>query len=399
MNVVTSRLARRARVTSIFARWSHWGLMALTLSAACLSGGCQTTGSTAPTTPEGRRAAFPIPHDDWARLGYRLEWVGYPQVGAGAQIEHIEPFGDLVFVQESGSAVTALRASGGNVVWSNQLADRLSKFFGLARGGSGNGRLFISSAAELFVLDVNTGTLIERQRLANVVTTRPVRFGSDLLIYGTGSNQLMAHMSLGTTSGVRLWGQGLEGAIRTSPVQIGSSIGAVSETGDVIIVDAASGSLQQNMKMLRKGAGADPVSDGQAMYVAGSDQSLWAFSPSQGTLWRRPTPYPLSIKPAVFGGRLYCTLQEAGLNAIDPSTGKTKWASKDVRGTPVVFGKNGMLVWDGRSNLFLMDPERGDVIAAAVVNNLREIRADAMDKGNLYLVSTTGLVAKLVPIS
>jgi outer membrane protein assembly factor BamB len=363
-------------------------------------GGCETSGrSSMPTTPEGRRAAFPIPHEDWARLGYRLDWVGYPQVAPGEHIEHMDPHADLVFAQDSGSTVTAMRTSGGGVVWTNQLADRLSKFYSIHRGGPGNSRLFVSSASELFVLDANTGALIERQRLGKVTTTKPVMFGSDVLIYGTGSNQLIAHMSLGSTSGVQLWGQGLEGAMRTAPVRIGSSIGAASETGDVIIVDAATGSLQQNMKMLRKGPGAQPVADGQAMYVAGQDQSLWAFSPTQGTLWRRPTPFPLTVAPAIHDGRLYCTLQESGLNSIDPTTGKTKWTAKDVRGTPVVFGKSGMLVWDGANNLFLMDPARGDVIAAAVLSNIRDIKTDAPSNGNIYLISNTGLVARLVPIS
>jgi outer membrane protein assembly factor BamB len=351
-------------------------------------------------TPEERRKEFPIVHDDWAKLGYRLDWVGYPPVTQGQSIAYIAAYDDLVLVQETGSTLSALKAAGGSTLWSNQLADPLHKFVGVTRGGSGAGKIYAVSSAELFVLDAATGTLIERQRLSNIATSWPLLVAPDVIVVGTGANQVMAHMSVGSTTGVKLWGQGIEGAVRSAPVQVGPLVGAVSDSGEVLFVDPATGSLVRGERMLRKGSGTDPVSDGSTMYVAGLDQSLWAFHPTEGVRWRRQTPHPITSQPVFHDSRVFCTFRETGLNSINPDNGRTFWASKNVRGTPIVFGKNNTaVVWDGIANAWLIDSARGDVIAASTFENIREIRADKPTEGNLYVVSQSGLVAKFVPRS
>lgn len=382
-------------------------LALVTLGLAQTLAGCTSEpvvfgppGGESARTPEQRRKDFPISHDAWAKLNYRQDWVGYPQVAPGQSISHIVPFDDIVLVQESGSTLSALKAAGGSTLWANQLADPLHKFLGLARASGATGKVYNVSSSELFVLDSSTGALIERQRLSKLATSRPVLVAPDVVVVGTGSNQVMAHMSVGSTTGVKLWGQGIDGAVHSAPTLVAGTVGAVSDLGEVLFIDPANGSLVRGERMLRKGSGTDPVTDGQTMFVAGLDQSLWAFHPAVGVKWRRQTPNPITAQPTFFGGQLYCTLRESGLNAIDPANGKTIWANKDVRGTVIVFGKNNTgVVWDGIANAWLIDTARGDVLDHATLEKVREIKADRLDGGNLYVVSQSGLVAKFVPRS
>ncbi|HRQ73123.1 MAG TPA: PQQ-binding-like beta-propeller repeat protein, partial [Phycisphaerales bacterium] len=265
----------------------------LTLASLCGTAGCTsdegasssasttrtTSGSRGASTIEARRRAFQVNHDDWGRLGYRLDWRGFAHVGARQRVTHLTPYDDIVIVHESGSVLSVLEADTGAVRNANELATPLTRFLGHVREGS---RVVVSSESELFAVDVTTGNLLDRKPLAKVASTSPV-LAEGLIINGTPAGEASAYM-LGAP--VRAWAFGMGDPIDTDPVIVGDAIGLVSRSGNVAFLDAASGSLLGRARIFA-GCDATPASDGSTMFVASLDQSVYAFHARGGELaWR-----------------------------------------------------------------------------------------------------------------
>lgn len=365
-------------------------MLAAGLALAAGVAGCATSGRI-PTADE-RAEAFRINHDDYARLGYRLDWRGFPALAGEPRMKFFEPFDDVVVTQDEANMVAVLEASDGRQRWSDQPARALTEFVGITRSG---GDLFVSAEGELFIMDLQTGDLLDRQPFQKIVSTPPVLFG-DTLIYGTGSGEIMAHLTVSAAGGVKLWGFMTSGAIEGAPVSIGeSTVGAVSQTGDVVILDPANGRLIGRASIYG-GTASDPVADETTLYVASLDQSVYAFDREGATLWRYRTPAPVRSQPVLHDGRLFVDLPAEGLTAIETDTGTKVWNNLDVTGTVVGVSSDGLLVWNGRQ-AFLVDPDRGDVIERATLPGVQTLKKDRFDGGNLYAVSESGVVAKFVP--
>lgn len=361
-------------------------------AAAVLLNGC-ATGSGRVLTPKQRLDALQIDHDSYGRLGYRLDWTGFPVITAPGPVKAIEAYDDVVVVQEAGNTVSVLEASTGETRWSDQPAARLTRFVGIGREGN---RLFVSSEAEVFILDLQTGNQLDRQEFEKLVSTEPVR-ADGLLIYGTGTGEILAHLLYSSVDGVKLWGYDMPGSIRANPVKVGEAIvGAVTQTGDLAFVQAADGQLVSRNRVYG-GMATHPVADDQRMYIASLDQSLYAFEAATGAqVWRYRTEAPLDRQPTLHDGRLYIELPGEGLVAFDAATGEKLWGNKDVTGTVIGISRGDLLVWNGREAA-VVDPARGDLIDRVSLPGVQRLELDRFADGNLYAVSTAGLVSKFVP--
>src|SRR4051812_18348096 len=178
-------------------------------------------------TPAERSKAFPIQDAEWAKIGYRNDWKGYPTITGSLPVRFLEAYPDIVVTVEEGSQATILEAGTGGRRCSDQLATPITRFVGLARDAS---RVYGCSDAEVFALDPQTCNMVSRQKTQKVVASEPLLFG-DLLIFGTGTGELLAHMTRSGVSGVKAWGFGVPGAIERRPVAIGDAVGAVSQSG------------------------------------------------------------------------------------------------------------------------------------------------------------------------
>ncbi len=368
-------------------------LVALAAATLAFPVGCETSGAgMGPArSPQVRRKAFPIVHEDYRALGFSLDWVGFPTVLGRQKIEHLVLNDDIVATLEGGSTVTVLSATNGQVRWADQLSNRLGRFVGLNRDGN---KIYASGENEVFVLDLTTGNLLDRQRYEKIVSTPPVQYGN-LLIYGASVGEVLAHMIISRIDGVKVWGHAVAGSVTHSPVLIGSVIGAVSQGGVVVFLDAATGSVVGSNRVY-KGLATDPVASDSLMFVACLDQSLYAFNPVGGSLvWRQRTPVPLRHQPTVRGGTLYCAVDGNGLVAFETGTGNVIWTAKGVLGSVIGVSRGRLVVWDG-VNASLLDASRGDVIASVKLPNVRYLKMDRFEEGNLYAVSESGVIAKFV---
>lgn len=377
--------------------------------AAMPLGGCKatekpaSTGGSAPSTtsptPSSSIAAgttgtsaFPVVHEDWARIGYRLDWVGFPFLGAakGGRVIDVLPAGDAVLAQESGSTVTLMSASNGANRWSTDLTGPLTKWVGMIQDSTSPDRFVVASESEGFVLAKANGNLLAREKFERVANTKPVQDGR-MLIFGTSTGQIMSHL-MGVS--VSAWAFTTVGAVDTDLVRVGPYIGAVSQGGDVMVLTPR-GELVGRARVFGP-VESRPVSDGQSIFVASRDQSLWAFASTGATLWRHRTSNPITAQPTWHDGVVYCHLRDEGLTAFDASTGQIKWQNPAASGEVIGVRSGHLLVWNGAS-LTTLDPARGDVIASIQVPGVTRIVTDAFVDGNIYAASDKSVLARFIP--
>ncbi|MEX2219754.1 MAG: PQQ-binding-like beta-propeller repeat protein [Phycisphaerales bacterium] len=369
-----------------------------TIAGTAMLAGCTGPETHSPgraKSAEQRRREFPMDYAEYAKIGYRLDWWGYPMVTGSLPVRFMEPYKDIVVTLEQGSQVSILEAGTGGRRCSDQLATtHLTRFVGVVRDGE---RVLCASDADVYVVDPATCNLAGRQKIEKIVASEPVLFG-DLLIFGTGTGELLAHMTRSGVGGVKAWGFAVPGAIERRPVVIGTAVGAVSQTGEVLFVDGGTGSLV-GRSSIYGGLATDPVTDGQLMYVASLDQSIYAFSPVGASMaWRVRTSAPLRAQPTVHGGRLYVTVPGQGLTAYDTTTGQPVWTSPSFNGTVVALNKKKLVGFDrDRAEAVTIDLDRGDVIERAKTPGVVMLKPDAFEDGNLYAVSGSGVVAKFQP--
>ncbi len=380
-------------------------LPARSLSAAIAStfvlaslAGCASSGSTTSSRPamkdsSARAAAFPIDAAAWSKLGYKWDWTGFPYVSPRGTIADIEVFSDVVVTQESGSTVTVLEASNGSQRWSSTLANPLTRFVGNMRTSDPkHGDVLLSSSqSEIYVLSIQTGTMLDRQPLDKVVNTKPLASG-DRLIFGTPTGEVYSHW---LDRSMKVWGFGTGAAVEADVIRVNdNTVVAVNQVGLISFLNDA-GSLSSQAKIFG-GPGAPLATGDNMLFIASSDQSLYAYDATGRQLWRLRTSAPLTQKPVFWNGMLLCALRDQGLSAFEAASGKTLWSNKDVHGVVQGVRKGRLIVQDGE-RLLAIDADRGDVIEVITVKGLQEVATDAFEDGNLYAVGASGVVAKFLP--
>lgn len=377
-------------------------LLAAGIPAACARQGAAKPAVSAEKTPETKSAAKPAPkageytpnvdHDAWAKLGYRLDWQGFPFFAGGntARVTRIAPFDDMVLVQESSSAVALLEANTGAKRWAVDLANPITKFTGISRDPQDSARILVSSESELFGLAAQSGNLVIREKYEKVVNTAPVMLGT-LAIYGCSNGEVQAHV---VGRGVKAWGFDLQGSIDADPVRMGESVGAVSQSGEVIFLTDKGSVLGRNK--IFQGLATNPVANDTTMYVAGLDQSVWAFDFTGALAWRYRTSVPLKDQPTLNGDVLYVNVPGQGLTALNANDGHARWISKTAAGSVIAVRNKQLIAWDGKT-AFTIDPDRGDVYDKVELPNIKHIKLDKLDNGNAYAVDERGVVSKFVP--
>jgi outer membrane protein assembly factor BamB len=356
--------------------------------------GCADDGPRAVSAQE-RSNSTPTQAEQFAKLGYRLEWRGFPTMLPGETVKFLDIFGDVLAVQETAGVVSVIETKSGQTRWSDQVAGRLTKFVGLNREEN---RLLVSSESEVYFYDLATGNLKNKQELAQVVNTRPAKEG-EMLVYGCANGQILGHLVL---NGFRAWGSNLGSSIEADPISIGSGrIAICSNTGDFAIFDAQSGLSQGRAKMFA-GPGAELTASDSAIYVASTDQSLYAFSTDGAAqLWRKRTEMPLKFKPVFHDGKLYCDMGSGriggmGITSFEAGSGKENWHNDKVSGEVIALRNKRLIVWDGHTAVTL-DPGSGVIIDSVKLENISILKPDTFVDGHLYAVTPTGIIAKLSP--
>lgn len=363
--------------------------LALAASTGCARGSKaeKPADATAPAaTPSQAKAANPM-----LALGYRPEWTGYPQVDARAGIKSIDALGDVLAVHDNRNILTVMEPGTGRNRWSLDLGSPLMKFVGNAREAD---NLYACSESEVQVLDVRTGQIKARQRLDSLANTHPVVVHG-MAVFGCSNGEVLGHSLV---TGYKAWAYRLSGTVTADPVTVGPFVSVVSQTGDVIMLDPRNGESLGRRRAIFGGLSNHPVANDGTVFIAGTDQSLWAIADTGKLSWRVRTPDPLTAQPAVFENSVIVHVPSAGLSAYDTASGAKLWSNKDVGGHVVGVRAGKLVVWDkAAGSLLTLDAKRGDVHDRAPVPNATLISTDAFTDGNLFIGNKDGSVDKLSP--
>ncbi|MFM9957241.1 MAG: PQQ-binding-like beta-propeller repeat protein [Phycisphaerales bacterium] len=331
-------------------------------------------------------------------LGYRPDWRGYPQVDAKAGIKFLDVLGDVVAVHDGRNILTAMEPGSGKNRWSLDLGSPLMKFVGNARSGD---MLYACSQSEIQVLDVRTGQIKARQRLASLANTRPVLSGS-VAVFGSSTGEVLGHNLF---TGYKQWAYKLGGTVRADPVITGEtteegtrSVAVVSQTGDVIILDPRTGESFGRRRSIFDGLENNPAANDSSVFIAGTDQSVWSVSDDGRLNWRVRTPDRLTGQPAVHENSVIVDVPSTGLTAFDTGSGAKQWTAKGVSGEVIAVRKGRLVVWDRVNKAMLtLDAARGDVVDRAPASDVTIVAVDAFVDGNLYVGRGDGSVEKFSP--
>jgi len=368
------------------------GVVLLALASGCAM---QSRSTTAARSTGAAQQILALDDERFASLGFRRDWTGFPLVSGGGRISEVYVDPNNVLVLESGSTVSYLDPDSGQLRWNNELASPLTKFLSLLPYVyNGVEVVMVSSESDLYVLNRDTGDLMDRQRLSPVCSSGPVLLGN-MAIYGTASGQIMGHA---INPGTRAWGHDLTGPIETGPTYVDGVIAGVADSGQIAFLNPTDGGLYSRTGIFA-GTSTEPINARGFLVVASLDQSVYAFEPRTGRMmWRYRTAAPLRVQPTPHADRVYVEITGKGLTALNRATGAVLWESPEVSGTVIGVGRDRLIVWDdGMRVAFLVSPSSGVVHDRVELPGVGGLWTDRFEDGNLYAYGPTGGVAKFVP--
>lgn len=315
-----------------------------------------------------------------------MEWRGFPGFGRSSEFLSLSAHDEGVVVMDTQGTISLLDSLSGKTLWISQLGTGRTKFLGATIADE---QVYCASDIELYVLDIRTGDVLDRQSLAAVVETPPV-IVDQVAVFGTTNGEVLGHSLY---SGFKLWGYQLRGSIDAAPIVIDGSIGAVSQGGDVIVLDPTDGTSRGRARVFG-GVQGRLSAGGGGVYIASDDQSLYAFDGGNGQrMWRYRTETALEATPSYYDGLVFLDVPGQGLSAFDAGTGEVFWQSGELRGEVVALHDDTILVWSG-ATLWTADADDGALLSSASVTQALGIVGADDVSGDVYVLERGGSIAK-----
>ncbi len=338
-----------------------------------------------------------IDYESARKLGLRIDYQTqtYPEEGSG--LKQLSVQADAVFVLDGINFLTRLRRANGQRTWRLPVAGRLDIIKGINYDPVTE-RVFLTSTSHILVLDDDTGSMIDKQKLGQIAATAPVVAGS-FFIYGSRSGQIVWHSS---EVGYQWRGYQVSPTIRVAPLLVDGVIVATGSDGRVMVLDAASAAGIWSKRLLNEVTAA-PTTDGGLLYIAGMDQYLWAIDIANGrTHWKYLAQVPLDSPPAILDGQLYQQIAGSGLHCfvarpLDAPGGEILWTAPDVAGDVIGIRGHRLFVWDADQRVLnIVDSIRGGVMTTMTLADVKHIYM--LDAGELFAASDDGRVIALSPM-
>lgn len=355
-------------------------------------------GTAAPKTPrqilDERYVMGPTASDEF---GYRIVWQTEPLATRDSDAQFTTPGRDSIWFADSSGSVVRVRRSNGETVW------RASTFKGIERVlgidhlplGEHSNCVYVVTQINVVALDALTGAMHKRMNMSQLPTTAPGVFGP-YFVYGT-RNGLVSWYQYGTGFGWR--STTLGGAVEATPTVAGDLVLAGSTNGTVQALSASSTRIIWERR-LSAGVETRIAVDKDAAFVAGRDQSLWAFDLQRGrVLWQYFTQTPLLNDPVRLGDGLYLQIPGEGLVSFNPHPtnrpdGEVRWRSS-VPGNVIGTSTTNLLVWDQPTQtLSLVAKENGRVVAQRVLPQVQAITVAPAIDGDLFLTAADGRIQR-----
>lgn len=393
-SVVGVGAAKAKAPTPAWLRACGGSMLALALIAAAGCAPGQIFGPKQTPPPAPLKGSEAVDREGYASIGYGLAWSGFAAVDetAGGQAANLAVLDDLVFITSTTTATSALSDATGKLRWAAVLGSSGSQITALARQG---GRLLASSGSSVAIVDIASGTLVNRQGFRTLAGTAPAVAG-DTLVFGGEGGTLFGFLPV---AGTEAWRYRMPARMTIDPVSLGGPlVAAVSSDGTVAMFDGINGQRTGAFTMFGNAGGAPAVGDG-AVFIASEDQSIYALNvPDATRRWQVRTDRPLRGASSFAGNKVFISVPERGLLALNAKTGQQEWLAPRVSGSVIGQRAGRLLVWDSVSKIFrTIDPASGAVIATLNVPTASVVRLSKPVDGDLYVVTPRGEVTKFTP--
>ena len=404
---------RRMPAEARFAR-----LAALTACATALLASAVTAQSVQPTTPavsapetaapkssaearkeamaslEARYVCGPAAADVF---GFRIVWQTEPLVTKGAVLQIAHATADSVWFGDSSGSIVRLRRDNGETVWRSSTFQGIERMLALEYlPTERNDNVYVVTELGSVIMDAATGNLLKRTRFSQLPSNVPAIYGQSM-IFGTGTG-LTSWFQYATGYN---WRATTLGGHVVAPVTITGEIAIVGSTnGTVLAMDAPSAGIRWSRK-LSAGVETQIAADSQACYVAGHDQSLWAFDLMRGrVLWQYFTQTALRNSPTRIADGLYLQIPGEGLVSFNPMPtdkpdGEVLWKSK-APGNIIGRTETNVMAWDHATRtLTAVDVGNGRIVHQIVMPKVESIEFFPKIDGDIFIASKDGTVERL----
>ena len=331
-------------------------------------------------------------------IGYRILWQTQVNPMGHSGITEFTVHDDSVFVLDGQNFLTRISREEGDRIWNLAVEDPIVEIQGITYLPEKE-RVYLTAGGDLLELDAANGAQVDRQRLSQMASTRPVVFGP-MMIYGSRSGQLVWH-AYGVRNQWRAYY--IAPTIETQPILQGDLIVTVSSDGLVAVLSAQDTSMYWSKQLLDAVVSTPAVGNG-AVFVSGRDQNLWAFDLGNGRrLWKYLTESPLTASPSVIGDRVYQYIPTEGLvclTAVPRSApgGEVKWTCAEARGEVLAEHQGVLHCWDAASKtLFTIAAGSGHLVDSISLPRVRHLLAPETTSGDIFAASDDGRIIRLTP--
>ncbi len=360
---------------------------------------CSEEPQIGPLSGDGYMVSF----EEAQVLDYSVAWQSSVARTLLGETTQIIPGDDYIITTESGNinTVCAITSRDGKPAWAEPVGGHLENLLGAIRFGN---QVIATTQSDLYILDIASGREVSHQRFSAeaISSTVPVLFGSDAL-YGTADGRVILHsLPARLLRSSYSIGDGIEMA----PLKAGPGAALViTRTGRLNLFDPVTNTIFWETGVLDPIEATPAISD-SGVFVAGMDQSIWAFRLADGRqMWRKRFQHALIDSPVLIDDVLYQAVPNEGLVALDAATGKVIWQNSDIAGgTIITRNRTDLIVWDKHdghdaygSTFYRVDQFSGDLLGQIDTDWISLAAATSIDRGDIYGLSRAGRIIKLIP--
>lgn len=341
-----------------------------------------------------------VPMAALQQLGFRADWQTQVPNSRGGTLQQVHARGDSIYTVDSRNLVSRVWIDRGTVVWQSPVGEATAPIEALFRVTKpGSDEIYGVSGFAIHVIDGANGIVQARQGLERGLGTLPTVVGP-YMIYGTRGGHVIWHQY---EVGYPWRANSLPGSISSRPLLDGDRIYATSSTGAVMAMDAAS-TRRVWERQLVDGVAAMPAAGDGLLFVAGTDQHLWAFDMGSGrTVWSYFTESPLTTPPTVVGDSVLQFVPGEGLvclqaNPTDRISGVVRWRNPEGRGVVIGTHRGRVLLWEAPTRTLRgVELATGRTAFAIELPRVDAIAPEGGEGGGLLLFRGDGTIIRLLP--
>lgn len=344
-------------------------------------------------------------------LGCRVKWQTRVALRDGVALKMVSSSPRAVLALNGRNELALVRPETGDLAWIASAADPIDRVVGLgvfdaASGRGDEERIAVMTDAVYYVLGLDSGATMRRDRFVHVPSTTPKQVGGSF-VYGTSAGQISW---LNCTTGNDSLAHAIDALRGPSPVVASPALaeGAVvggNLGGGVIAIEATSGRLMWTKRLLA-GVRATPAIANGIAFVASDDQYLYAFDLASGEeLWKYFTQTPLTTAPFATADIVVQDVPGEGLVALtqNPDSklgGDVRWRRASVCGTPISSIDGGILFWCAKARVAtLVSVKNGATLRTIELPAVTDLAADTLEAGGFVAWGADGRVERLSPIT